>query len=309
MKVWLAPMEGLMDYFLREIVTSLGGFDISVSEFIRVVDRPLPESVFLTQVPELHKSGHTKAGTPVRVQLLGSDPQALAENAQTALALGSHGIDYNFGCPSNTVNRRSGGAALLQYPNQIYDILSCARRSLPGKSKISAKMRLGFENSSLSLEIAQAIEDAGVNEIIIHGRTKLDGYKPPADWEAISQIQQQAKINIIANGDIFSFEDSIRCRDITGCKDLMIGRGAIYQPDLALAIKLNNTPIEWRQITDLIIQYSYLMQRAQVKERHLIGRIKQWIKLLGFKHEEARELLTLIKKLKSLDSILNIIQK
>ena len=115
----LAPMEGLLDFVLRDVLTRVGGVDRCVSEFIRVSGSLLTDKVFLRYIPELKNGGRTLAGVPVRAQLLGSDPVSMGENAARLAALGPEGIDLNFGCPAKTVNRHGGGAALLREPETI----------------------------------------------------------------------------------------------------------------------------------------------------------------------------------------------
>jgi tRNA-dihydrouridine synthase C len=158
MRIVLAPMEGLADVHLRRLLTAQGGFDWVVSEFVRVVDSIYPDRVFYNTCPELQNGGRTSCGTPVRVQLLGNDLEAMAENAKRAISLGSHGIDINFGCPSKTVNRRQGGAVLLKDPDNLYRVVKAVRDALPASVVVSAKMRLGFDDTSLMLDNAQAVE-------------------------------------------------------------------------------------------------------------------------------------------------------
>ena len=100
MKLVLAPMEGVVDFKMRQLLTDIGGFDLCVTEFIRVVDTCLPDKVFHRYCPELKNAGLTRCGTPVRIQLLGQVAETLAENAVKAVSLGSHGVDLNFGCPA-----------------------------------------------------------------------------------------------------------------------------------------------------------------------------------------------------------------
>ena len=151
MRLILAPMEGLADVHLRRLITAQGGFDWSVSEFVRVVDQLYPARVFYNMCPELRNGGCTDSGTPVRVQLLGSEPEAMAANAVRAVALGSFGIDINFGCPSRTVNRRKGGAVMLQEPESLYRVVSAVRAAVPADVVVSAKMRLGFDLSLIHI--------------------------------------------------------------------------------------------------------------------------------------------------------------
>ena len=105
MRIFLAPMEGVVDYTMRDMLTRLGGFDRCVTEFVRITEQKLPARVFYRYCPELHTGGKTPAGTPVYVQLLGGDPDYMALNARTAERVGAPGIDLNFGCPAKTVNR------------------------------------------------------------------------------------------------------------------------------------------------------------------------------------------------------------
>ena len=168
MTILLAPMEGLLDFVLRDILTRVGGIDRCVSEFIRITDQLLPERVFTRIVPELLNGGRTFAGVPVRAQLLGSDPACLAENAARLAALCPAGIDLNFGCPANVVNRHGGGAALLREPETIFAIVTAVRQAVPAHMPVSAKMRLGYSDDSQALDCARAIADGGADEVVVH---------------------------------------------------------------------------------------------------------------------------------------------
>jgi len=114
MRLMLAPMEGVIDHVMRELLTSLGGVDRCVTEFVRVTDRLLPPRVFRRLCPELDSGGTTASGVPVYLQLLGGQAAVLADNAARAAELGAPGIDLNFGCPAKTVNCSDGGAILLR---------------------------------------------------------------------------------------------------------------------------------------------------------------------------------------------------
>ena len=180
MRLFLAPMEGLADALMRELLTRVGGYDLCVTEFVRVTDTLLPERTFLRLSPELENGGKTSSGVPVRVQLLGNDPAALSENAAKVAELGAPGVDLNFGCPAPTVNRHRGGAVLLEEPEVIRAIVGAVRRAVPADVPVTAKMRLGLNDTGRALECAQAIEAAGADELIVHARTKVDAYRHPA---------------------------------------------------------------------------------------------------------------------------------
>jgi len=185
----LAPMEGLLDATLRDVLTRVGGMDRCTSEFIRVTNTLLPERAFIRVVPELLNGGRTHAGVPVRPQLLGSDPQLLAENAARLATLNPPGIDLNFGCPAKTVNNSRGGAVLLDEPELVGRIVAAVRRAVPAHIPVSAKMRLGFNDDAVAEDNALAIAAAGADELVVHARTKAHGYKPPAYWERIAHIR------------------------------------------------------------------------------------------------------------------------
>lgn len=286
----LAPMEGLLDATLRDVLTRVGGIDRCVSEFIRVTNTVLPERAFLRVVPELLNGGYTRAGVPVRPQLLGSDPACLADNAARLAGLGPHGIDLNFGCPAKTVNQSRGGAVLLDEPELIGRIVRAVRRAVPAHVPVSAKMRLGFNDDSRAEECAHAMADAGANELVIHARTKAHGYRPPAYWERIAQVReslpQGLRIPIIANGEIWTVADALRCRAVTGCYALMIGRGMVTDPGLALAIK-GAGGASWGHILPLLPVF-WLQMSARVEPRHRAGRLKQWLNYLRKRHPEAQ---------------------
>ena len=217
-------MEGLLDFVLRDVLTRVGGVDRCVSEFIRVSGNLLTDRVFLSYIPELKNGGRTLAGVPVRAQLLGSDPGCMAENAARLAALGPEGIDLNFGCPAKTVNRHGGGAALLREPESIAAVVAAVRRAVPAPLPVSAKMRLGYDDAGLARECAQAMEQGGATELVVHARTKADGYRPPAYWEQIPAIRAAVAIPVVANGEIWSVADALRCRSLSGCDALMLGR-------------------------------------------------------------------------------------
>lgn len=233
----LAPMEGVTDAPMREFLTRSGHFDYCVSEFIRVSAHVLPAKVFLRHIPELNTGAFTSSGIPVQVQLLGGDPVLLAESALSAIEAGAIGIDLNFGCPAPTVNRHDGGATLLKYPHRIEAIVRAVRDAVPDKFPVSAKMRLGFDDPSMIDENARRAEQGGASWITIHGRTKTQGYQPPAYWQPIGRVKRALSIPVVANGEIFTLEDFKRCREETGSLHFMIGRGALAVPTLARAIR------------------------------------------------------------------------
>lgn len=177
-------MEGVADVLMRELLTSINNYDLCITEFVRVVKGLVPKHVFHKLSPELRNKGTTSNGTPVRVQLLGQHAMWMAENANRAIELGSQGVDLNFGCPAKTVNKSKGGAVLLKSPETIYQIVSAVRKAVPASQTVSAKIRLGFEDTMLFEQVVAAVAAAGANELTIHARTK----KTDIDHQLIGNI-------------------------------------------------------------------------------------------------------------------------
>jgi len=297
MTILLAPMEGLLDFTLRDVLTRVGGIDRCVSEFIRVTGTLLPEKVFTRIVPELENGGRTLAGVPVRAQLMGSDPVCLAENAARLAGLGPAGIDLNFGCPAKVVNRHGGGAALLADPRLLAAIVSAVRRAVPRGVPVSAKMRLGVDDGSRAVECAQAIADAGACELVVHGRTKADGYRPPAYWDRIGEVRAAVAIPVVANGEIWTAADAARCRAESGCHALMLGRGMVCDPGLALAIADPLRPaIAWNDLLPLLQRF-WSQVAVRVEPRARAGRLKQWLNFLRRRHPQAQEVYMAVRTL------------
>ncbi|MEN0057997.1 MAG: tRNA-dihydrouridine synthase family protein [Bdellovibrio sp.] len=310
MRLFLAPMEGVVDWVMRDMLTQLGGVDHCVTEFLRVTDRLHSDLLFFKNCPELKTASRTRAGTPVFIQLLGGHAEPLALNAQRAAELGALGIDLNFGCPAKTVNRHDGGAALLKSCDRIFEIVRTVRQNVPTATPVTAKIRLGFDDPHQCLDIAQAVEEAGATWLTVHCRTKADGYRPPAYWEWIPRIQEKTKLRLIANGEIWTVEDFHRCVAITQCEDYMIGRGLISNPFLFRQIKqsLQQDSIEemaWQKVRPLLPAF-YEASAHHLHQHFAVSRTKQWLKALSLKNEQA---LAVFEELKVLTEPTDFYQK
>lgn len=294
MQLALAPMEGLVDDILRDVLTRIGGVDWCVTEFIRVNEQLLPTHIFHRLAPELGQGAKTRSGTPMRVQLLGSNPTCLADNAALACTLGAPVIDLNFGCPAKTVNRSRGGAVLLKEPELLQRIVREVRRAVPAAIPVTAKMRLGYDHTDLALDCARALADGGASQIVVHARTKADGYKPPAHWEWIAKVQDVVKVPVFANGEIWTLEDWQRCRSISGVHDIMLGRGLIARPDLALQIAAARdgrqvVAMTWPELMPELLDF-WMQVKRKLPAKYAQGRLKQWLGWLRRSYVEAATL-------------------
>lgn len=299
MRVLLAPMEGVLDSLVRELLTEVNDYDLCITEFVRVVDQLLPAKVFHRLCPELHNDSRTSSGTRVRIQLLGQYPQWLAENAARAVELGSYGVDLNCGCPSKLVNGSGGGATLLKDPELIYRGAKAMREAVPDHLPVTVKVRLGWDNSDRQFEIADAVQQAGASELAVHGRTKEQGYKAEhINWQAIGEIRQRLTIPVIANGEIWDWQSAQDCMAISGCDAVMIGRGALNIPNLSRVVKYNEPRMPWPDVVTLLQKYTRLEKQGDTGLYH-VARIKQW---LGYLRKEYSEATTLFQEIRALNN-------
>ena len=293
MRLVLAPMEGLADDVLRAVLTAAGGYDWCVTEFVRVTTTVLPHSCFTRLSPELKNASRTPSGTPVRIQLLGSDPAMLAANAAHLALLNPCGIDLNFGCPTPLVNRHRGGAALLDEPELLQRIARAVRLAVPHEIPVTAKMRLGIADTDRALDCALALEAGGMQELVVHARTKVDGYGPLVRWEWIARIREVVRLPLIANGEVWNVADYRNIRAATGCADVMLGRGAVADPLLARRIRSGGdehpSDADWEEIKEMIAAF-WTRAQGKVTPQQSPGRLKQWLGLMQRGYPQAGRL-------------------
>jgi tRNA-dihydrouridine synthase C len=291
-------MEGLLDFVLRDILTRVGGVEKCVSEFIRITHTLMSEKALLRTVPELALGARTVAGVPVWPQLLGSDVVCMAENAARLADLGAPGIDLNFGCPAKVVNRHGGGATLLQDPEALRTIVAAVRAAVPAPIPVTAKMRLGYQNDSLALDYARALEAGGAAEIVVHARTKAQGYRPPAYWDRVADVREAVQIPVVVNGEIWSVQDAQMAIAQSGCSTLMLGRGIVARPALARSILAAMGAVPgsitppgedwtWNDLGPLMHAFWQVTQ-THLEPKQQAGRVKQWLNLLRRHYPEAQ---------------------
>lgn len=308
MRVLLAPMEGVLDPLVRHLLTAKNDYDLCITEFLRVVASLLPIKSFYRLCPELTNQSRTASGTRVRIQLLGQDPGWLAENAARAVELGSWGVDLNCGCPSKLVNGHGGGASLLKDPELIFQATKGMRAAVLSELPVTVKVRLGWDSAQQSIEIAQAAEEGGATELVVHGRTRACGYQVNAiNWPAIGEIRKHLTIPVIANGEIVDWKSARNCQRVTGCKDVMVGRGALQIPNLSRVIKYNEPMLNWPAVLKLLCDYCQLEKQGDTGLYH-VARIKQWLGYLRKSYPEASDLFSLIRPFKDSHSIEKKIQ-
>jgi tRNA-dihydrouridine synthase C len=304
-------MEGLADNLLRDVLTRASHYDWCVAEFVWVSETVMPASAFARISPELKAGARTRAGTPVRIQLLGSDPERLAASAARVAALNPAGIDLNFGCPTPLINRNRGGAALLDEPDLLERITAAVRMAVPAQIPVTAKMRLGIRDTSQAIDCACALEAGGAAEIVVHARTREDGYRPQVRWECLASIREAVHIPVIANGEVWTVGDYHALRSTSGCRDVMLGRGAVADPFLAGKIRgqcEDNLEANWPLIYAMLLDYWEQVQR-KVLPRQAPGRLKQWLMLMRRRYPQAESLFMALRATRHADEVTPLLIK
>ena len=220
--VFLAPMSGVTDLPFRRLAHELGA-GLVVSEMVA--------SEELTNAREdtvLRAAGQGSIA-PLVVQLAGREARWMAEGAKVAEDLGADIVDINMGCPAKQVTRGLSGSALMRDLDHALTLIDATVGAV--KVPVTLKMRLGWDESSINApELARRAEQAGVQMITVHGRTRCQFYKGTADWNAISAVAEQISVPLVANGDARNADDARNMRERSKADAVMIGRGAYGRP-------------------------------------------------------------------------------
>ena len=305
----LAPMDGVTDWVYRDLLTGLhdgdSGISMCVSEFVRVTHAAVVPKVILEHCPEVATGGKTAAGVPVFVQLLGGQPEPMAGSAARCAEMGAPGIDINFGCPAKTVNRSDGGATLLQYPQRLEAITAAVRNAVPETIPVTVKIRLGWENAGHIEDIVRAVEQGGATWLTIHGRTRMQGYRPPVDWSSIGRAREAVGIPVVANGDLNTVADVEACAGLSGCTAFMIGRGSMGRPRLFRQLRGHREPeLDAVWLCERLREYAHSILTSGGAEGVALGRCKQWLRLASPASPIYEALFTTLKRTTDLRTFL-----
>jgi len=219
-------MEGVTEPCFRELVlarnpaTALGG---AFTEFVRVVDGPLPLRVLRAHL------GPRRFDAPVGLQLMGSDAACVAATALRAVEAGAPLVDLNFGCPAKGALRTCAGSAMLRDPGAVERMVRSTVEAV-GDAPVTAKIRAGYDDTSLLEDLARAAQSGGARMLSVHCRTRLEAYQEEVDWTRIARARAAVTIPVCGNGSVRTHADLERMRAETGCAFVMVGRGALADP-------------------------------------------------------------------------------
>jgi len=217
----LAPMEGVTNAAVREVLASYGPVGLVCTEFVRISGGRISPTYLRKQVEKL-------PDVALSVQVMGNDPELMAEAGAVVARAGADVVDLNLGCPTGAAVRKGVGAALLKQPELLARLLGTMRRQVPGL--LSAKLRAGFDTTDDALSNARLVEDNGLDYLAVHPRRRIDHYRGTADWRIIALIKRELSIPVIGNGDIWYAQSALRMFEETGCDAVMLGRPALRNP-------------------------------------------------------------------------------
>ena len=245
----LAPMAGVADRAMREICMDFGASycigELTSAKGVAMNDR---KSETLLAVSDAER--------PMGVQIFGFEPKTMAQAAVMSLKNKPDFIDINMGCPAPKVAKNGAGSALMKDPKLAAEIVSAVKNAVD--VPVTVKMRAGWDSSSKNaVEVAKRCEDAGADAITVHGRTREQMYKPPADLEIIRDVKRAVSVPVIGNGDIFDANDAAKMLEETQCDYVMVGRGACGAPWIFMQINayleetrvVHTPPVSFRMLT------------------------------------------------------------
>lgn len=303
--VFYAPLAGCSDYPYRQMARRYSPPGLVFCEMVKM------EALVRADRNSFRLLDYTKDMHPIGAQLCGSNLNLVGQAARIIEDLGFDLIDLNCGCPVDKVTKDGSGSGLLKSPNKIGDLLSkiVATVSIP----VTVKIRVGWDQESIVAPLITKIaEEAGAKAIFVHGRTRVQAYKGPANWERIKECKEAAStIRVFGNGDVFSADSALDLLEKTGCDGVLVARGTFGQPWIAEDIhrKLSGLPQIERDFEfckqALLEHFDIIKNYAHEKKAILdMRRVGCWYFKKGDVAKEFRKSISGVKTLEQVETIL-----
>ena len=265
----LAPMEGVTDPLFRQLVLELhepkdlGG---TFTEFLRISHQARTRRTVLQHLG-------TQGPIPVGLQLMGRKSDALLETARTAVAAGVQLIDLNFGCPAKGALKGCAGAAMMDDPRGLEDVVQSIHDTVGSEIPVTAKLRAGGDDDSLLEDLVRAACAGGAAMVTLHARTRKEAYAAPAPWERLARAVAASSVPLCGNGGIDSHADLARMRQETGCTYAMVGRAALGNPWI-----FSGHEPSAKECAEFLLAYADGLMARDAPLRGTVSRLKQLLR-------------------------------
>ncbi|MEE1319098.1 MAG: tRNA dihydrouridine synthase DusB [Ruminococcus sp.] len=251
----LAPMAGISDKAYRELCVRFGaGYCVSEMVSSKALSFKSRKSEDLMQISDFER--------PCGIQIFGDDPECMAQAAEHAMKNSPDIIDINMGCPAPKISSNGSGSALMRNPDLCGEIVQAVVKI--SNVPVTVKIRKGWDDENANaVEVAKICEQAGASAITVHGRTRMQYYKPPVDYDIIRQVKRAVSIPVIANGDIDSAEKAKQVMELTECDLIMVGRATLGNPWIFSQIN------SYLENPEKPLHYPSLEERLDVMTEHI----------------------------------------
>lgn len=306
-QIMLAPLAGVSDVGFRLIAEKYGA-DKTFTEMVSVnalyYDNKKTDDLLF--ISENEKN--------CNIQIFGSKPDIIEKVVKDKInpIEESKEISFNMGCPVAKITKNGEGSALMAKPKLVEEICKTLRKSTD--KKINIKFRLGIDDKNLNyLEIGKIAQDAGIDYVILHARTKEQMYSGKANWDHIKILKENLSIPVIANGDIFCVEDFVKVIDKTKADGVMLARGAMGNPFLFKEIKdyinkgFYDKPTPTQIINQLIDQYK--LELKYKKEKLVVTQMRKHLSWYIKGLENSSKIRDLVNKLNTIEEVMDALEK
>lgn len=269
----LAPMAGVTDSAFRKLIKRCGSVGLIVTEFISV------EGLTRNNLKTHKMMSFEEEERPISIQFFGHNEERMAGAAEVAEAAGADIVDINCGCPAKKVVNGGGGSSLLRDLPKMEKILRRTRKAI--KIPLTLKYRIGWDDNSINaIEVGKLAEDCGIEQLAIHGRTRMQGYSGFANWDIIAQVKDAVKIPVVGSGDVKTIDQALTRLRETNVDGVMIGRGAMANPwifrqihEAMQGLKPYEPTLEDKRI--FLMDYFQVMLAEMSTQKAAMGRVKQ----------------------------------